>query len=60
MTDRQFHRASLLIASVGTLLMLVTAIGRMDFGVDYKLPGFETSRPALQDWPPVSKARHAA
>ena len=50
----------MLIASVGTLLALVTAIGRMDFGVDYKLPGFETSRPALQDWPPVSKARHAA
>lgn len=60
MTDRKVHRLTLLMALFGVLTMLAAAIGRMDFWIDYQLPGYETSQPALPDWPEARKTRHAA
>jgi hypothetical protein len=45
------QRASLALALVGTLLMLTVAVARMEPRFDRPLPRFDTSRPALPDWP---------
>jgi hypothetical protein len=51
---------TLLMAFAGTLVMLAAAIGRLDIWVEYRLPRFEMSHPAIEDWPEGPKARHAA
>jgi hypothetical protein len=50
MTAPQAHRLSLLLALAGALLMLATTWLRLA-PRDLDLPPFETSRPALPDWP---------
>jgi hypothetical protein len=52
MDDRRHHRASLLLALIGALLMLAAAADRVArTATDETLPRFKTSQPALPDWP---------
>lgn len=51
MTERRTHRASLALALVGTLLMLATAVARIEPAMDHSLPHYEAARPFLPDWP---------
>lgn len=51
MLEQNRRRASLALALLGTLLMLTAALARMEPRFDGSLPRYDTSRPALPDWP---------
>lgn len=51
MADRQKHRASLLLAFLGVLLMLSAAITRISESSAPPLPNRELSRPTLYEKP---------
>jgi hypothetical protein len=51
MSERRTARISLMIALVGTLLMLAAAVSRLAPSASFILPTHETARPALPDWP---------
>ena len=48
MSDRQVHRASLLLALFGAILMLAVAAGQ--FAGEPTLPSSEYSRPSRPEW----------
>jgi hypothetical protein len=51
MSERQQHRASLILALLGVLLMLATVFNRIDPTVGPALPNRESSRPMPPEGP---------